>query len=100
MAATGPDPAAMWGGLAGLTAPSASKQFSELEHSKIRAMASLTEVQYDTMRPPIYSMMLAEGRSMAKVDTILHQCLALEEDSEVPVHIFVTQDMVRDLKDL
>jgi hypothetical protein len=96
----GPDPALLWGSLAGMTSSSAAKQFSELEHTKIRAMSSLTEVQYDTMRPPIYSLMLAEGRSMAKVDTLLHQCLVPPEDSEVPVHIFVTQDMVRDLKDL
>jgi hypothetical protein len=37
---------------------------------------------------------------MAKVDSVLHQCLALDYDADVPVHIFVTQDMVRDLKDL
>jgi hypothetical protein len=84
----------------GLSSGAAAKQFSELEHSKIRAMASLTEAQYDNMRPPIYSMMLAEGRTMAKVDTLLHQFMAPDPDSEVPVHVFVSQDMVRDVKDL
>jgi hypothetical protein len=36
---------------------------------------------------------------MSTVDSLLHQCLAPDYD-EVPVHIFVTQDMVCDLKDL
>jgi hypothetical protein len=94
-----PDPA-LWGAGLAATSNAAAKQYSELEHTKIRLMCSLTEEQYDTMRPPVYSQMLSEGRTMAKVDALLHQCLAPNYDADVPVHIFVTQDMVRDLKDL
>ena len=95
-----PDPAAWFAGMGANATGSATKQFSEIEHMKIRALTSLTELQYDTMRPPIYSMMLNEGRTMVKVDGILHQLLAPDPDADVPVHVFVSQDMVRDVKDL
>jgi hypothetical protein len=37
---------------------------------------------------------------MSTVDSLLHQCLVPDYDAEVPMHIFVTQDMVCDRKDL
>lgn len=96
------DPATLLAGLAGAggLAQSGTKPFSDLEHDKLRSMASLTEAQYETQRPPIYATMLTEGRTMTKVDGVLHQYLAADEDADAPVHIFISQDMVRDVKDL
>jgi hypothetical protein len=81
--------------------PSASKIFSEMEHDCIRAACSLNEAEYAVMAPPIYASMLQEGcTTMNKIDNILNLYLANDPDDDDPVDIFMTSDMVTDMKDL
>lgn len=84
----------------GSATPPTEKNFSEMEHRTIRSAASLSRAQYEVLCPPIYTAMLTEGRTKAKVDTVLQSYLAPDLDSDHPVHIFVSSDLVADFKDL
>lgn len=87
------------GGLRWNVEPTAGN-YSEMEHSKIRSMCSLDEAAYETDRPPIYTALLTEGRTLSKVDAVLTNFLEPDPESELPIHIFVTPEMVKDVKDL
>ena len=58
-----------------------AKIYSPLEHERIRMACGLEPPNYDVGRPPIYGMILAEGRSMVKVEAgfavIVLSCLLL-----------------------
>lgn len=81
--------------------PSAdARVYSSMEHDRIRAACSLSEAEYAVMCPPVYATILLEGRTMNKIDGVLNQYLKPDYDDDDPVDIFVTSDMVRDMKDL
>ena len=90
------------GGAATLLAYEAreAKIYSPLEHERIRMACGLEPPNYDVGRPPIYGMILAEGRSMVKVEAVLQKCLAPAPDDWDPVRVYISQELVRDVKDL
>ena len=78
-----------------------TKLYSPLEHERIPRLAcGLDPATYETARPPIYAVLLAEGRSMVKVEAVLHKFLAPIADDWDPIQIYVSQELVRDIKDL
>ena len=72
----------------------------ELEHCRILAACSLTKATYKGSVPPIYAEMLAEGCSKVAVDAILNLRLKPYAHSDNPVLIYVSPELVRDIKEL
>jgi hypothetical protein len=77
-----------------------TKLYSPLEHERIRMACGLEPANYEAGRPPIYAMLLAEGRSMVKVEAVLQKLMAPALDDWDPVRVYVSQELVRDMKDL
>ena len=77
-----------------------AKLYSPLEHDRIRTACGLEPANYDIGRPPIYGMILAEGRSMVKVEAVLQKSLAPAPDDWDPIRVYISQELVRDVKDL
>jgi hypothetical protein len=48
-----------------------TKVYSPLEHERIRMACGLDPANYEASRPPISAIILAEGPSVVKVETIL-----------------------------
>ena len=95
--AAGPHP----GPLPGYYEPNKeNKVFSPFEHTRIRLACGLVPANYELGRPPIYAAMLAEGRSMPKVEAVLQQFLAPSQGDWDPIRIYVSAELVRDMKDL
>jgi len=78
----------------------ANKKFMEFEHQRIIAACSLTEDQYEASDPPIYAAILAEGRTKVAVKTMLNLHLRLDITSDNPVLIYVSLELVWDVKEL
>eukprot|EP00978_Attheya_sp_CCMP212_P045823 scaffold361998_cov64-Attheya_sp.AAC.1 len=78
------------------------KNFSELEHLKIRLALGLKVAQYEqaVFVPELFTMMLTEGRTMTTLTEILRKVLTPDEQDDHPVSIFVARDMALDLKAL
>ena len=77
-----------------------TKVYSQMEHERIRLACGLDPANYEAGRPPIYAVILAEGRSMVKVEAVLQKFLAPASDDWDPIRIYVSQELVRDMKDL
>ena len=74
--------------------------FSPLEHERIRLACGLDPANYDARRPLIYTVFLAEGRSMVKVEAMLQKFLAPAPNNWDPISVYASQELVRDMKDL
>ena len=77
-----------------------TKVFSPLEHERIRLVCGLDPANYDAGRPPIYAVFLAGGRLMVKVEAVLQKYLVPPQDDWDPIRLYVSQELVRDMKDL
>ena len=77
-----------------------TKVYSPLEHERIRMACGLDPANYEAGRPPIYAVILAEGRSMVKVEAVLQKFMAPAADDWDPVRVYISQELVRDMKDL
>jgi hypothetical protein len=77
-----------------------TKVYSPLEHERIRMACGLDPANYEAGRPPIYAIILAEGRSMVKVEAVLQKFMAPAADDWDPIRVYVSQELVRDIKDL
>ena len=77
-----------------------TRVFSPLEHERIRLACGLDLANYDAGRPPIYAVFLAEGRSMVKVEAVLQKILAPTPDDWDPIRLYVSKELVCDMKDL
>ena len=80
--------------------PSKEKVFSPGEQERIRVACGLVPANYEFGRPPIYGAMLAEGRTMPKVEAVLQQYLAPSVGDWDPIRIYVSAELVRDMKEL
>jgi hypothetical protein len=77
-----------------------TRVFSPLEHERIRlASCGLDPANYDAGRPPIYAVFLAEGRLMVKVEAVLQKFLAPAPDDWDPICLYVSQELVRNIKE-
>ena len=77
-----------------------TKVYSPLEHERIRMACGLDPANYEAGRPPIYATILAEGRSMVKVEAVLQKFMAPAADDWDPIRVYISQELVRDMKDL
>ena len=71
-----------------------AKQFTDLECRRVMAACSLTEEDFDTLVPPIYAEILAEGCIKVAVEAVLNLCLKPDASSNNPVMIFVSPELV------
>jgi hypothetical protein len=76
-----------------------AKNYTAMEHDKIRGACSLSVADYDTQVPPIFAEILTEGRTVERVQAVL-QVRLKPDTSEHPVYIHVSRDMAQDLKEL
>eukprot|EP00978_Attheya_sp_CCMP212_P037528 scaffold177948_cov71-Attheya_sp.AAC.1 len=81
-----------------------SKNFSELEHLKIRSALGLTVAQYEQALfvPDLFTMMLTERRTTMNMTEILRRVLTPDEHDDHPLcpYLWWPRDMVSDLKAL
>ena len=84
----------------GYVEPSRDKEFSPGEQERIRLACGLVAANYELGRPPIYAAMLAEGRTAVKIEAVLHKFLAPPLGDWDPIRIYVSTELVRDMKDL
>ena len=76
------------------------KCFSPFEHERTRLACGLGPANYELGRPPLYAAMLAEGRTLPRVEAVLQRALAPPPGDWDPVRIYVSAELVRDMKDL
>lgn len=107
LAAAAPPPVGVagvaWAGIPpapGYLEPSKDKEFSPGEQERIRLACGLVPANYELGRPPIYAAMLAEGRTIPKVEAVLHKFLSPPIGDWDPIRIYVSTELVRDMKDL
>jgi hypothetical protein len=85
----------------GLSAPTGEKEYSQLETGKIQAACSLTDAQWATDLPELYTRMLDEGRTTVRVQALLEDTFRpMDSFSLSAVHLGVTTDMAKDIKEL
>ena len=65
-----------------------------------RIIDAASSIQPTDPRPPIYDLMMEEGRTLPRIEALLQEAFIPTPDAESPVHIFVSADLVRDVKDL
>jgi hypothetical protein len=83
------------------TTISREKEYTTLETSKIQAACSLTDAQWLTDLPELYPRMLEEGRTSARVKALLDDVFQPEDIYSLSaVHIHVTADLAKDIKEL
>jgi hypothetical protein len=85
----------------GLSAPASEKGYSQLKTSWIQVACGLTDTQWDTDLPELYTGMLEEGRTMAHVKVLLEDTFWPDDMLSLNVvYLGVTVDMVKDVKEL
>jgi hypothetical protein len=87
----------------GTTAPTAMSTsneatFTPLETLQLLAACSLSAADFSEEPPQVYTAMLQEGRTKAAIERILARALTPDMDSEHPINVFVSQDLVNDVK--
>eukprot|EP00978_Attheya_sp_CCMP212_P001599 scaffold3275_cov62-Attheya_sp.AAC.1 len=82
-------------------APAASsiKNYTAMEHDKIRGACTLKAADYAAFAPPIFAEILTEGRTSERVQSVLQVCLKPDMDSDYPVSIYVFRDLAKDIKE-
>jgi hypothetical protein len=77
------------------------REFSHLETMKIQAACGLTDARWDTDLPEVYTRMLEEGRTTARVKALLEDIFRPQDLlSLASVHLGVTTDLAKDVKEL
>jgi hypothetical protein len=77
------------------------REYSQLETSKIQAACGLTDAQWNTDLPDLYPRMLEEGRTTTRVKALLEDIFRPDDlFSLASVHLTVTDDMAKDIKEI
>jgi hypothetical protein len=86
----------------GTLAPRAGeKEYSQLETSKIQAACGLTDAQWATDLPELYTRMLEEGRTTARVKALLEDIFQPDDIYSLSsVHMTVADKMAKDIKEI
>jgi hypothetical protein len=96
--APGVAPALMAGALAGRPG---EREFTTLESSKIQAACGLTDLQWDTDLPELYTRMLEEGRTTVRIKALLEDIFRpVDLFSLESVQLSATEEMAKDVKNL
>jgi hypothetical protein len=84
-----------------ITMQSGEREFTQLETMKIQAACGLTGAQWDTGLPKLYTRMLEEGRTTARVKALLKDIFRPDDLFSLNnVHLGVTTDLAKDIKEL
>ena len=108
----GPDPVPIAGAAGGGAGPpilpagivgsqAGKREYSQLETSKIQAACGLTDTQWDTYLPKLYTRMLEEGRTTAQVKSLLEDIFCPDVIYLLSsVHLMITDEMAKDIKEV
>lgn len=78
-----------------------SKEYPPYEKVRICVACGLfPEFSSERDFPSIYATMLVEGRTLTKIEAVLQNYLLLTEEELDPVKIYVSPELVRDVKEL
>jgi hypothetical protein len=75
------------------------KRYSDSELRRLRAACSLSEPEMLTSLPPFHQQLLAEGRTKRGAEAVLAQALRPDEHSDDPGLIYISPELVADIKD-
>jgi hypothetical protein len=75
------------------------KKYSDSELRRLRASCSLSEAEMSTNLPPFHQELLSEGRTKRGAEAVLAQALRPDEHSDDPGLIYVSPELVADIKD-
>jgi hypothetical protein len=78
----------------------AATEYSEMESDLLLASCGISDAEWTTELPILYERMLAEGRTVVKVRSILQVLTRPKEISMDAIALQITDDMARDVKDL
>jgi hypothetical protein len=77
------------------------KDYSLLETAKIQAACSITDLQWDTELPELYTRMLEEGRTTPRVKALLEHTFRIKDlFSLETVKLSTSDEMAKDIKNL
>jgi hypothetical protein len=77
------------------------KEYSLLETSKIQAACGLTDAQWHTDLPEMYTRMLEEGRTKSKTKALLEDIFRPDDDFSLSaVQLNVTDELAQDVKNV
>jgi hypothetical protein len=85
--------------VAALKPTAEAKKYSDSELRRLRAAFSLSEGEMLTNMPPFHQKLLAEGRTKRGAEAVLAQALRPDEHSDDPGLIYVSPELVADVKD-
>jgi hypothetical protein len=85
---------------AAITAASA-REYTPLEIQIIQAACTLPPDVYEAELPEVFSRILEEGRTTARVKAVMRELLVPDDDDSFQaIHILVTDEMAKDFKNL
>jgi hypothetical protein len=76
-----------------------TKKYTTAEMQRLRAACSLTSAEMETMLPSFHDKLLAEGRSKKGTEAVLAQALRPDESNDDPGLIYISPELVSDIKD-
>jgi hypothetical protein len=77
------------------------REYSLLETSKIQAACGLTDAQWETDLPELYTRMLEEGRTTPRVKSLLEDIFRPDDDFSLSaVQLNVTDELAKDIKNI
>jgi hypothetical protein len=85
--------------VAALKPTAETKKYSDSELRRLRAACSLSEAEMLTNMPPFHQHLLSEGRTKRGAEAVLAQALRPDEHSDDPGLIYVSPELVADIKD-
>jgi hypothetical protein len=74
-------------------------KFTDLEKRRILSACSLTAADWGN-EPPFYSALMTEGRTKLAVQALLQSSLRPDANTDDPVLIYISPELVKDIKDL
>jgi hypothetical protein len=85
--------------VAALKPVSETKKYTTAELQRIRAACSLTVAEMETCLPPFHARLLAEGRTKRGTEAVLAQALRPTDDSDDPGLIYISPELVQDIRE-
>jgi hypothetical protein len=77
----------------------ATKKYTTAELQRLRASCSLSVAEMEALLPLFHENLLAEGRTKKGTEAVLAQALRPSDDSDDPGLIYVSPELVSDIKD-
>jgi hypothetical protein len=77
----------------------ATKRYTPAELGRLRAACSLSVPEMDTALPAFHEQLLTEGRTKKGTEAVLAQALRPHEDTDDPGLVYISPELVSDIKD-